>query len=45
MVSLLEHSLVAVIICSIIYMLNAIIVIIFAVKATYADPTDPVIYA
>ena len=45
MVSLLEHSKIAVLILSILYLIISVIVFVLAVKATLADPTDPVIYA
>ena len=44
MVSLVNHSLVLVVICSLLYLALSITVLYYAIKATKVDPSDPVIY-
>ena len=44
MVSLVGHSLAAVIVLSIIYLVISISVLYYAIKATKIDPSDPTIY-
>jgi len=44
MVSLVGHSLAAVIICSTLYFTLSVLVLYYGIKATKIDPSDPTIY-
>ena len=44
MVSLANHSVVLVVICTIVYLILSILVLYYAIKATKIDPSDPIIY-
>ena len=44
MVSLVNHSLVLVIVCTLVYLILSYLVLYYAIKATKIDPSDPLIY-
>jgi hypothetical protein len=44
MVSLVNHSIALVIICTIVYLVLSYLVLYYAIKATKTDPSDPIIY-
>ena len=44
MVSLVNHSLTLVIVCTLVYLILSVLVLYYAIKATRVDPSDPIIY-
>ena len=44
MVSLVNHSLALVIVCTLVYLVLSFLVLYYAIKATRIDPSDPIIY-
>ena len=44
MVSLANHSVVLVILCTLVYLALSALVLYYAIKATKIDPSDPIIY-
>ena len=44
MVSLANHSVVLVILCTLVYLALSVLVLYYAIRATKIDPSDPIIY-